>query len=201
MKYETRVDMNKANPIKRTASGVLLVLVFFLMLFPFINSLNQFLVNVIEPILGLNKLGNIVIPYEVRIVRVILEAIRIPITDGKVGSYMITIINKRGEGEPIAVAWNCIGWQSLIVIGATLLAGLTGKFTFFSKLEVLLIGLIGTFLLNIFRISAIFALYYHTSRKVALAFHDYGSVILTILWMFLLWYYALNFVLQSRTTD
>lgn len=99
----------------------------------------------------------------------------------------------------IEIAWNCIGWQSFLLVVATFLTGLTGRFTFLSKLEVLVVGLLGTFLLNIVRIAGIFFLYYHTSQRVALAFHDYGSVILTILWMGGLWYYAFKFVLEERT--
>jgi len=186
------------NPTKRTAKGILLVMVFFLMLFPFINSLNQFLVNVIEPLIYFKPLQDVIIPYEVRIVRVILDFVGIPMTGGSPGVSSITLITKGGGHSPIVVAWNCLGWQSLLVVGATFISGLTGKFTLASKLEVLVVGLLGTFLLNIGRLSLVFVLFYNFSGGVAQAFHDYGSVILTIGWLFGLWYYAFHFVLTPK---
>ena len=186
------------NPVKRTAKGVLLIIVFFLMLFPFINTLNQFLVNVIEPLIYFKPIQDVVIPYEVRIVRVILGFLGIPMTDGAPGASSITLLTKGGGYSPIVVAWNCLGWQSLLVVGATFFSGLTGKFTLASKLEILIVGLLGTFLLNIGRLSLIFVLFYNFTGGVAQAFHDYGSVILTIFWLFGLWYYAFHFVLTPK---
>lgn len=184
-------------PVKRTARGVLLVITVFLMLFPFINTMNQFLVKIIEPLIFLQPLQDIIIPYEVSIVRAILNLIGIPMTPANPGAFSITLITPRGE-EPVVVAWNCLGWQSLLLILATFLTGLTGKFTFLSKLEVLVVGLMGTFLLNMGRLVGIFVLFYYGNKAVAMAFHDYGSVVLTILWLFGLWYYAFHFVLQSK---
>ena len=80
-------------------------------------------------------------------------------------------------------------------------SGLTGKFTLASKLEILIVGLLGTFLLNIGRLSLIFVLFYNFTGGVAQAFHDYGSVILTIGWLFALWYYAFHFVLQTKIAN
>ncbi len=184
--------------MKSSAKGIFIVLVLFLMLFPFINTLNQFLVKVVEPLIFFKGVQDRVIPYQVSIVRVVLEFLQVPITTGDLGANTITLITKRGEYEPIALEWNCLGWQSLLIVIATLITGLSGKFSFLSKLEVLTIGLLGTFLFNIARISSIFFLYYHANRQVALVFHDYGGVILTIFWLALLWYYAFNFVLQPK---
>jgi len=186
------------NPFKRTARGVLLVIVLFLMLFPFINSMNQFLVKVIEPLIFFKPVQDILIPYEVRVIRVILDILQVPMTPYSPGAIAITIMPKSGGAVPLVVAWNCLGWQSLLVIGATFITGLTGKFTFLSKLEVLAIGLLGTFLFNFMRLSLVFLFYYYFGQGLAMSFHDFGSVILTIGWLFGLWYYAFNFVLQPK---
>jgi len=183
--------------IKSAGKGVFLVLVFFLMLFPLINTLNEFLVRVVEPMVFFKPVQDVVIPYEVRVVRVILGMLGIPMTQGDSWAQSITLI-KGGGQEPIVVAWNCLGWQSLLIILATFISGLTGRFTLLSKLEVLMVGLLGTFLLNIGRLTGIFILFYHSNRGVAMAFHDYGSVILTIGWLIFLWWYAFRFVLQPK---
>ena len=186
------------NQVKKTSQAVLLVIVLFLMLFPFINSLNQFLVKIIEPLIFFKPVQDVLIPYEVRIIRVILTLLQIPMTGYSSGAIAITLITKTGE-EPIVVAWNCLGWQSLLVILVTFIIGLRGNFTASSKLELLAIGLLGTFIFNFVRLATVFVLYYHFGRAVSMTFHDIGSVILTMLWLFGLWYYAFNFVLQPKT--
>lgn len=193
--------MSSSNsPIKKTASGIFLVIVLFLMLFPFINTLNQLLVRIIEPLIFFKPLQDVVIPYEVRIVRVILDLVGIPMTQGDPRAFSITLVTPKGE-EPIVVGWNCLGWQSLLIIGATFITGLQGKFTLLSKLEVLLLGLLGTFLLNIFRLSLVFILFYNFNRGAAMIFHDFGSVILTIFWLFFLWWFSFNFILEQEKRD
>lgn len=191
------VTTARTNPIKKGVSGVFLAIVLFLMLFPFINTLNQLLVNVIEPLIFFKPVQDVLIPYEVRIVRVLLGFLGIPMTAGSPEAFSITLITPGGQ-EPIVVGWNCVGWQSLLIIFATFITGLTGKFTLSSKLEVLAIGLLGTFLLNIARLTGIFVLLYNFNRGVAMAFHDFGSVVLTILWLTFLWWFAFRFVLEPR---
>lgn len=194
------MDLSRITPVKRAARSILLVITIFLMLFPFINSMNQFLVKLIEPLIFLKPIQDVIIPYEVSIVRGILHLLGIPMTPSDPGAFSITLITPRGE-EPVVVAWNCLGWQSLLVIFATFLTGFQGKFTFLSKIEVLVVGLSGTFLLNIGRLVGIFILFYYGNGQIAMAFHDYGSIILTLLWLFLLWYYAFHFVLQNKGVE
>lgn len=190
-------DLSSLNPIKSSTKTVLLVIVMFLMLFPFINSLNQLLVKVIEPVLFIKPLQDRLIPYETSLVRVILNFLRVPMTPGAPGAIAITLINKAGGETPVVVAWNCIGWQSLLVVLTTLFAGLTGKFSLMSKIEALVIGILGTFWLNIFRISIVFFLFYHINGPFAMAFHDYAGPIMTIIWVLIFWVYTFNFVLTS----
>ena len=190
----------KENPIKKTASGIFLVIVLFLMLFPFINTLNQLLVRIIEPFIFFKPVQDAVVPYQVRMVRVILGLVGIPMTAGDPWAQSITLITPRGE-EPIVVGWNCLGWQSLLIIGVTFITGLQGRFTLLSKLEVLLLGLLGTFLLNIGRLAGVFILFYYGNRGIAMTFHNYGSVILTIFWLFFLWWFAFNFILKQDKRD
>lgn len=187
--------------VKSSTRAVLLVIVVFLMLFPFINSMNQLLVKIIEPALFVKPLQDRLIPYEVTLVRVILSFLRVPMTQGAPGAIAITIIGNR-EGEiPVVIAWNCIGWQSLLVILSTLAAGLFGKFTLASKIEALIIGVLGTFWLNIMRISLIFFLFYHINGPFAMAFHDYAGPLITIAWVFIFWFYTFNLVLVPQKLD
>lgn len=186
------------NPVRGAALGVFLVVTIFLMLFPFINTLNQFLVSVLEPLIFFKPVQDVIIPYEVRLVRVLLDLFGVPMTPGSPGVFSITLITKGGVEEPVVVGWNCLGWQSLVLVGATFLTGLSGRFTSLSKWEALLLGLLGTFLLNIGRLTTIFFLFYHFRGSVAMAFHDYGSVLLTLTWLGFFWWFVYSFVLEAK---
>lgn len=191
-------SINNQSPVRVGVKGVFLALTIFLMLFPFINTLNEFLVRIVEPLIFFKPLQELIIPYEARLVRVFLDFLAVPVAAGEPASQIITLVGKTGGLDPVAIGWNCLGWQSLVLILASLVMGLQGKFTLTSKIEVLLIGLLVTFWLNIFRLTTIFYLYYHLDRSKALIFHNYGAVILTIVWLFVFWWFSFKFVLESR---
>lgn len=191
----TTVSSNQA---RKAISGIFGVLVVFLMLFPFINTFNQFLVKIIEPILFLGLNEEIIIPYEARLVKVLLSFVGVPTAYSSGDSGIISLVGKTGGLDPVAIAWNCLGWQSLVLIIASLAVGIRGKFTTQSKIEALVIGLMVTFWLNIFRLTAIFYLYYHFDRKVAMIFHDWGAMVITIIWLAGFWWFAFNFVLEEK---
>jgi len=53
------------------------------------------------------------------------------------------------NGVDIRITWNCLGWQSFLLFFVSLLVGLKGPYTKISKLEAVIVGLLGTFLMNI----------------------------------------------------
>lgn len=191
----TTINNNQA---RKAISGIFGVLVVFLMLFPFINTFNQFLVKFIEPVLFLGLNEKVVIPYEARLVKVFLGFLNIPTAYSSADSGIISLIGKTGGLDPVAIAWNCLGWQSLVLILASLAVGIRGKFTLFSKIEALVIGLLVTFWINIFRLTAIFYLLYHYNRTIAIVFHDWGAMAITIVWLFGFWWFAFKFVLEEK---
>ena len=189
------------NQAKKAISGIFGVLIVFLMLFPFINTFNQFLVKIIEPVLFLGLNEEVIIPYEARLVKVLLGFLSVPTAYSTSDSGIITLVGKTGGLDPIAIAWNCLGWQSLVLILSSIFVGLRGKFTMLSKLEALFIGLMITFWLNIFRLTAIFYLYYHYSRDVAMIFHNWGAIVITIVWLVVFWWFAFRYVLETKRAD
>lgn len=193
-----RPSLTLDSHVKRTGRGIFLVLVFFLMLFPFINTLNEFLVRVVESVTPLRFLQDSIIPYEARLVRFFLHILAVPLAAGDPYSTVITLIGKSGGLDPVAIAWNCLGWQSMLLIIASLFMGIQGNFIAQSKIELVAIGLMLTFWINIGRLTTIFYLYYHFNRSVAMMFHDYGSIIITMIWLMGFWWWAFKFVLQPR---
>ena len=195
------LHISSYSPLRRSASAIFAVLVIFLMLFPFINTFNQFLVKIIEPVLFLGLNEEVIIPYEARLVKVLLGFLSVPTAYSTSDSGIITLVGKTGGLDPIAIAWNCLGWQSLVLILSSIFVGLRGKFTMLSKLEALFIGLMITFWLNIFRLTAIFYLYYHYNRDVAMIFHNWGAIVITIVWLVVFWWFAFRYVLETKRAD
>jgi exosortase/archaeosortase family protein len=95
------------------------------------------------------------------------------------------------------ISWNCIGWQSLLLLGLSLLSGLRGAQTLESRVQVIVIGVAGTMLLNLARVAAVAALEATWGHLPALLFHDYGGTIITVVWLFAFWSFANRFVLLS----
>lgn len=164
------------------------------------STRNVLLVRVTDPLAFLRPAQDILISYEARIVRVMLGFLSIPIA-GDAGSYVISLKGKTGGLNPVAIAWGCVGWQSMILIGTTMISGLQGRFTNSSKLQALTIGILVTFWINIFRLTIIYYLYYHVGQERALMFHDYGSIVMTIGWLFIYWWYSFNFVLEKQPAN
>jgi exosortase/archaeosortase family protein len=101
----------------------------------------------------------------------------------------------------IYINWNCIGWQSFVLLTFTFLTGLQGPYTKRSKLMTVLIGLEGTFLVNILRILIPTLLAHNSGYLQAIIFHDYLGTLFTLLWMGIFWNYAFGSLLLRKEND
>ena len=133
-------------------------------------------------------------PYELKIMSTLINIFGVSAKSGN--AYIMYL--KNGRPEVIFLAWNCIGWQSFLFLIVTLFSGLAGNFTKVSKLEVLLIGVLGTYLINIFRLVLVVLMYYFTGQGIGLVFHNYFSNLLSILWLFVFWWLAYTYVLREK---
>jgi exosortase/archaeosortase family protein len=93
-----------------------------------------------------------------------------------------------GAGHPtnLFISWNCIGWQSLVLLGASLAVGLRGL-SIEGCLQVFTIGVLGTILINVIRVALVCALATAAGRTPAVLFHDYGGTLMTVGWLFAFW--------------
>ena len=105
---------------------------------------------------------------------------------------------KDGVNQYTYIAWNCIGWQSLVILFVSLKGGLVSGFTKSSRLEALTFALVGTFLMNLARISAILIILYYFGKQPAAFFHNYVSIVITISWLFFFWWFSYTFVLEEK---
>lgn len=177
---------------KKTLSTLFLILVVALMVLPFLTTFNELLTRIVLKTELFRFIEKLVVPYETTLVRGILSLFGVETVPGTVS------IVKNGRVDSIFIAWNCVGWQSFIILLFSLKAGFGSNFTRVSRLETLLLGVTGTFLINLFRIAAVIIVFFYFGKVPATIIHDYSSVLITILWLFFFWWFAYSFVLEEK---
>jgi exosortase/archaeosortase family protein len=138
------------------------------------------------------------VPFEARLVAVVLKLAKI---NGSVtpGSNFAMVLEKPdGSFLPVQLQWNCLGWQSLVLLGLTLLTGLRGPWKIISKIEVVIIGILGTFLVNIFRMAFITSLAYYINSVAAMIVHDYFAAFVALIWLLFFWWFSYSYVLDKK---
>ena len=179
---------------KKTFIYIFLILVFVLMFMPFVTTFNDILTRVVMNLDAYKFIQNYVVPWEIRMVGVILYPFGFQ--PAVVGEYLAI-----GKEQPflIEIAWNCVGWQSLLFFVLTSWIGLQGdRYTNLSKVKAWLIGFLGTFLVNLGRIAFVVIIAFYFGQNVAIIFHDYGSTLAVLGWLFIYWWFSYSFVLASR---
>ena len=191
MKQRESADIS-GNPklIRTPISRVIIIAVFLLMTLPFVTSLNSFLTELFLKWEAYRIMENWVVPYEAKLLAGILNVFGLETLALKGGV--------RVEGAFLGIEWNCLGWQSAVLLLATFLGGFQGKFSLSSRLEVVLIGFLGTFLIQFGRLTTVAVLAVKVSTGVAIFFHDYLALILVILWFVVFWWFSYTYVLEER---
>lgn len=180
---------------KRTLTGVIFLAVLVLMILPFWTSFQDLLTRFVMQIGWYRALQNWIVPYELRVIATLLTLMGFPI---RAGQAYIEWTKASGGNEVIYLVWNCVGWQTLVLLGISLITGLSGKHSKISKLETLTIGILGTYLINIFRLVLVVAVYFVVGRPFGIIFHDYFSNLLTLGWLFLFWWFSYSFILEPK---
>jgi exosortase/archaeosortase family protein len=99
------------------------------------------------------------------------------------------------------ISWNCIGWQSLVLLGVSFLSGLRGSHPIEARVQVIVIGVAGTMLLNLLRVAAVAAIAATIGVTPAVLFHDYGGTLLVIGFLFGFWIFVQRWILGSVPSD
>ena len=101
------------------------------------------------------------------------------------GSQLVVL----GPGGPtnLFISWNCIGWQSLVLLGLSMYVGLRSQSLREAQAQVVLVGILGTVLVNLLRVTIVCLLAATAGRWPAVIFHDYGGTLMTITWLFAYW--------------
>ena len=175
---------------ERAPQGVLLAASCVILLaLPFVVSYDDLLTTV-----GMNVgiMGPLqaVSPLEVRLVVALLQLLGVHAAAA--GSQLVVW----GPGGPtnLFISWNCIGWQSLVLLALSFVAGLRGGGPQ-QAAQVIVIGVLGTILVNVLRVTLVCLLAATAGRWPAVVFHDYAGTLMTVAWLFLFWAAAQRWLL------
>jgi exosortase/archaeosortase family protein len=72
------------------------------------------------------------------------------------------------------------------------------RYSNFSKAKTWLLGFLGTFLVNLFRIAIVALISFYFGQNVAIIFHDYGSTIVVLAWLFIFWRFSYSYILEEK---
>lgn len=169
---------------------VFLMLFLLLLTLPIILTFNELITKFIENNGFYMAIQKYVVPSEAKFMGVILQSFGYNFIANPTG---LTV-----NGLYMKFTWNCIGWQSFILFFVTLIFGFSKGYRFSSKVEVLLIGVLGTFWINILRMIFTVMLAIHLQPVFRIVFHDYLAAIVTVLWLFFFWYFAYSYILESK---
>ncbi len=168
-----------------------------LMLLPLVTTFDDFLTSWALQ-LGVDNPLQSIVPVEARMVVSLLGGAGIRAAAS--GSHIV-VWDGAGAMHTLFISWNCIGWQSLLLLGVSFFSGLRGQQAPGSRLQVIAIGVGGTLLLNLLRVAAVAALEARWGHLPALIFHDYGGTILVIGWLFAFWFAVQRWILAPPPSD
>jgi exosortase/archaeosortase family protein len=168
-----------------------------LMLLPLVTTFNALLTTWAMQ-LGANNPLQTIVPVEARMVVGLLGMGGIHAAAS--GSYLV-VWDRAGAMHSLFISWNCIGWQSLVLLGVSLLTGLRGRHPLEAGVQVIVIGVAGTMLLNLLRVAAVAAIAATIGVTPAILFHDYGGTLLVITYLFLFWMFAQRWILAGDPSD
>ena len=168
-----------------------------LMLLPLVTTFDDFLTTWALQMGANNPLQSLV-PVEARMVVSLLAGLGI---HAAAGSSNLVVWDRTGAMHTLLISWNCIGWQSLILLGATFASGFQGRHPWESRVQTVIIGVAGTMLLNLLRVAAVAALAATWGSTPAILFHDYGGTVLVVGWLFGFWIFAQRWILPSEPSE
>lgn len=177
---------------KKIFTLIFLVLVLTLSLLPFLVSINEGLTKVVENNLLYEGAQKFIVPIEAKMLGAILIFFGHSFTFYPAAS-MVSV-----NGTLMGITWNCIGWQSFILLLVTFLAGFGLKYTKKSVAEASAIGILGTFWINILRMLVTILLAVYFPPVFRIVFHTYLAAGVSIVWLVFFWWFSYKYVLVEK---
>lgn len=172
------------------ASGVALLFV------PLASTFSELVTQLAIALQLDGALGRWIAPAEGWLARGVLSLVGLPsATEGS-----ILYVGAGAQAVPLYIAWNCVGWQTLLLFGISLLTGLQGSWSARSRIETIALGLFGIALLNVLRIAVIGIVAYTFGPIPAILVHDYGTIFVSVGFLVAFWVFAYELVLRPATS-
>jgi exosortase/archaeosortase family protein len=168
-----------------------------LMVLPLVTTFDD-LLSAWAMSLGANNPLQSIVPAEARMVVSLLGLAGVHAAAS--GSHIV-VWDTAGSMHTLFISWNCIGWQSLILFGVSLVSGLRGGHSSESRAQVVLIGVAGTMLLNLLRVALVAWIAATIGVAPAILFHDYGGTILFVGFLFGFWAFAQRWILSAPALE
>jgi hypothetical protein len=164
-----------------------------LVILPFVTSFDDLLTAGAQW-LGIAGPLQSVAPIEARMVVALVNLVGVHA--GAAGSQLV-VWNGAGQPQTLFISWNCVGWQSLLLLTLSLLSGLRGHYSVGARIQAIMLGLSGTLCVSLLRIGVVCLLAAGLGRIPAILFHDYGGTLLTLAWLFTFWALAYRWILPE----
>lgn len=162
---------------------------------PFLVSFNEVLTKVVEKNFLYTGVQKYIVPVEAKMMGAILIPFGYDFGFSPTNSKIVV------NGVNLSITWNCLGWQSYILLSITLLVGFKGRYKKTSIIESLLIGILGTYWLNILRMILTVLLAVHAPPLFRIIYHDYLAAITTIIWLLFFWWFCYSYVLEEKKSQ
>ena len=172
---------------------LLAILCALLMLLPLVTTFDDFLTTWALQ-LGANNPLQAIVPVEARMVVGLLGLVGIHAAAS--GSHLV-VWDSAGAMHTLFISWNCIGWQSLVLLGVSFISGLRGRHPLEARIQVIVIGVAGTMLLNLVRVAVVAGIAATVGVTPAVLFHDYGGTFLVVAFLFGFWIFAQRWILGT----
>lgn len=177
---------------KKVFIYIFLGLTILLAVLPFVVAGNELLTKIVEQNALYVWIQNNVVPIEAKMMGVLLIPFGYRYAFSPSNSLIVV------NGLNMGITWNCLGWQSFLLLFVSLVVGFRGKYSKLSVVEALGIGVLGTFWLNIFRMLLTVILAVHMPSIFRIVFHDYLAAGTTVVWLFGFWWFAYAYILEER---
>lgn len=177
---------------KKVFVSILLVLSIVLVTLPFLVSFNEVLTRLVEKNFLYLWVQDNIVPFEAKMMGVLLIPFGYHYAFAPTNSTIVV------NGISMGITWNCLGWQSFLLLFVSLIVGFRGKYKKISIMEALGIGILGTFWLNIARMILTILLAVHAPPVFRIVFHDYLAAGTTVVWLFAFWWFSYSFILVRK---
>jgi exosortase/archaeosortase family protein len=177
--------------------GLLAATCGMLLILPFVSTFDELLTAATKQFGLVHPLLSLAAP-EARAVVAILNVIGV---QAQAAGGQLYVWDSSGQRQALLISTTCIGWQSLILFALSCVVGLRGGYSQEARAQVVLIGVLGTVLVNLVRMTIVSLVAADFGFWPAVLVHDYGGTLIIVAWLFAFWAFAHRWILGIAPSD